>query len=207
VGGRPIGRCGCDCGCACAAAQDKAKTDRATINLQSRLFFPHVIFIPGDQFIQISHDIIILWIDFGHDVQIIRRCCPRDWMMRGDSHADHDDCHSGRCNKSSHAKPVSRRPETSRLLADVSYHIAGEEWRKSGLGSTAQNIPQLLVVFRFHSLQSIELFAGSEVALEWTPKIHIISLGLQGNLQVVGYASDAAFCARPLLQSDESAHG
>jgi len=34
--------------------------------LQSRLFFPRVIFIPGDQFIQISHDVIILWIDFSH---------------------------------------------------------------------------------------------------------------------------------------------
>src|ERR1044071_10104030 len=50
-----MGRCGCDCGCACAAAQDKTNTDRATINLQSRLFFPHGIFIPGDQFIKISH--------------------------------------------------------------------------------------------------------------------------------------------------------
>src|SRR6266496_2740348 len=62
-------------------------------------------------------------------------------MMRGDSHADHDDCHSGCCNKSSQAKPVSRPPETSRFVADVSYHIAGEEWRKNGLGNAAQNIP------------------------------------------------------------------
>jgi len=35
-------------------------------NLESWLFFPHVIFIPGDQFIQIRHDFIILWIDFSH---------------------------------------------------------------------------------------------------------------------------------------------
>ena len=156
MGGRPIGRCGCDCGCgcACAAAQDKAKTDRATINLQSRLF-PHGIFIPGDQFIQISHDIIILWIDFGHDVQIIRRCCPRDWMMRGDSHADHDDCHSGCCNKSSQAKPVSRSIETSCVLADLSQHIPGKEWRERGLGNTPEDIPQLVVILTFHSLHSL----------------------------------------------------
>ena len=99
--------------------------------------------------------------------------------MRGDSHADHDDCHSGCCNKSSQAKPVSRPPETSRFLADISYHIAGEEWRKNGLGNAAQNIPQLLVVFRFHSLQSIELFAASEVALQQPLKITLYSRGFK----------------------------
>ena len=85
--------------------------------------------------------------------------------MRGDSHADHDDCHSGCCNKSSQAKPFSRPLEASRSLADLSYHVPGEEWRKLGLGSTAENIPQLFVIFRFHSLQSIELTAAPEVAL------------------------------------------
>ena len=87
-------------------------------------------------------------------------------MMRGDSHAEHDDCHSGCCNKSPQAKPVSRQLETSRVLADLSQHVPGEERRKRGLGNTAENIPQLLVILRFHSLQSIELFAESEVALE-----------------------------------------
>src|SRR6266516_4932734 len=87
-------------------------------------------------------------------------------MMRGDSHADHDDCYSGGRNKPSQAKPVSRPLETSRFLADLSYHVPGEEWRKGGSGNTAENVPQLLVIFRFHSLQSIELFAASEVALE-----------------------------------------
>src|SRR6266446_6902712 len=38
-------------------------------------------------------------------------------------------------------------------------------------------------------------------------KIYIIFLGLQGNPQVVGYELDAAFCARPLLRSDECARG
>src|SRR5260370_26776138 len=90
--------------------------------------------------------------------------------MRGDSHADHDDCHSRCCNKSSQAKPVSRPLETSPFLADLSYHVAGEEWRKGGSGNTTKNIPQLLVIFRFHSLQSIEPFAASEVALEWGAK-------------------------------------
>ena len=99
--------------------------------------------------------------------------------MGGDSHADHDDCHSGCCNKSSQAKPVSRPPETSRFLADVSYHIAGEEWRKSGLRNTAQNVPQLLVVFRFHSLQSIELFAALEVALQQPLKITLYPWGFK----------------------------
>jgi hypothetical protein len=87
-------------------------------------------------------------------------------MMRGDSHADHDDCHSGRCNKSSQAKPVPRPLETGCSLTDFSYHVPGEEWRERGLGNTAENIPQLLVILRFHSLQSIKLFAESEVALE-----------------------------------------
>ena len=64
-GGRPMGA-RCCCGCPCAAAQHKAKTDRQMKNLESWLFFPHVIFIPGDQFIQIRHDFIILWIDFSH---------------------------------------------------------------------------------------------------------------------------------------------
>ena len=68
--GRPIGRCDCCCGCPCAIAQDKTRTDDATITSQSRLFFPQGIFIPGDQFIQISHDVIILWIDFCHHVWI-----------------------------------------------------------------------------------------------------------------------------------------
>jgi len=86
--------------------------------------------------------------------------------MRGDSHADHDDGYSRRCNKSSQAKPVSRASETSRSLKDVSYDIAGEEWRKGGPGNPAQNVPQLFVVFRFHSIHSIELFAASEVALQ-----------------------------------------
>jgi hypothetical protein len=91
--------------------------------------------------------------------------------MRGDSHADHNDCHSGCCNKSSQAKPVSRPLETGRFLPDLSYHVPGKEWRKGGPGNTAENIPQLFVIFRFHSLQSIELTAVPEVALEWVPKM------------------------------------
>ena len=86
--------------------------------------------------------------------------------MRGDSHADHDDRHSGCCNEPSQAKPVPRPLEASRFLADLSQHIPGEQWRERGLGNTAQNIPQLVVILTFHSLQSIELFAESEVALE-----------------------------------------
>ena len=164
--GRPIGRCDCCCGCACATAQNKARTDDATITSQSRLFVPYAVFIPGDQFIQISHDIVVLWIDFCHDVEVIRRRRLRRGVMRGDSHADHDDCHSGGRNKPSQAKPVSRPPETSRFLADLSYDIPGEEWRKGGPGNPAQNVPQLFVVLRFHSLHSIELFAVSEVALQ-----------------------------------------
>jgi hypothetical protein len=87
-------------------------------------------------------------------------------MMRSDSHADHENCHSGCCNKSSQAKPVSRPIETSRFLADLSQHVPGEEWRDCGLGKTPEDIPQLFVILTFHSLQSIELFAESEVAVE-----------------------------------------
>ena len=67
-GAPPIGRCDCCCGCPCAIAQDKTRTDDATTTSQSRLIFPHGIFIPGDQFIQISHDVIILWIDFSYNI-------------------------------------------------------------------------------------------------------------------------------------------
>ena len=42
------------------------KPTKPTNNLQGWPIFPHAIFIPGDQFIQISHDVIILWIDFSH---------------------------------------------------------------------------------------------------------------------------------------------
>jgi hypothetical protein len=87
-------------------------------------------------------------------------------MMRGDSQADHDDCHSRRCNKSSQAEPVSRPIGTSRFLADLSQHVPGEEWRERGLGNTPEDIPQLVVILTFHSFQSIEPFAGLEVALE-----------------------------------------
>ena len=86
--------------------------------------------------------------------------------MRGDSHADQEYCYSGCCGKSPHAKPVPRPLETGCSLADLSQHVPGEEWRKRGLTNTAENIPQLFVILRFHSLQSIELFAESEVALE-----------------------------------------
>ena len=91
--------------------------------------------------------------------------------MRGDSHADHDDCHSGCCNKSSQAKPVSRSIEMGCVLADLSQHVPGKEWRDCGLGKTPEDIPQLFVILTFHSLQSIELTAAPEVALEWVPKM------------------------------------
>src|ERR1041385_3963108 len=102
-------------------------------------------------------------------------------MMRGDSHADHDDCHSGGCNKSSQAKPRPRPVETGRFLADLSQHVPGEEWRERGLGNTSQHIPQLVVILTFHNLQSIELFAASEVALESGLKIHVQSPGASRN--------------------------
>src|SRR5439155_25498027 len=125
--------------------------------------------------------------------------------MRGDSHADHDDCHSGCCNKSSQAKPVSRPLETSRFLADLSYYVACGERRETGLGNAAQNIPQLFVILRFHCLLSIELLAASEVAPEKVLKIDTIFLELQENLLAVEYELGGAFCARLLLRSGESA--
>jgi hypothetical protein len=94
-------------------------------------------------------------------------------MMRGDSHADHDDRHSGCCNKPSQAKPVPRPADTGRFLADLSQHIPGEEGGEGGLRNTAQNIPQLVVILTIHSLQSIELFAESEVARKPALKIHV----------------------------------
>src|SRR5947208_11481202 len=114
-------------------------------------------------------------------------------MMRGDSHADHDDCHSGCCNKSSQAKPVPRPAETGRFLADLSQHIPGEEWRERGLGSAAQNIPQLVVILTFHSLQSIEPFTELEVALEWVTPSLFTSLCLPEIHPVFVYGLEAGF--------------
>jgi hypothetical protein len=169
--GRPIDRCDCCCGCACAIAQDKNRTDDATTTSQSRLFVPRAVFIPGDQFIQISHDVVVLWIDFCHDVHVIWRRPLRDCMVRDDSHADHDGCHSRRCNKPSQAKPVSRPLERSRFLADFSQHVPSEKRRKRRLRNTAENLPQLVVILAFHSLQTIKLTAPPEVALECVPKM------------------------------------
>src|SRR6266496_4272645 len=171
TGGRPIGRC--DCGCACAAPQDKAKTDRATTNLQSWLVLPHAIFIPGDQFIQIGHDVIILWIDFRHYIWVICSRPVRGWMMRSDSHTDHDDDNSRRRGKSPPTKPAAHPIKTSRLLANAPHYVPGKERRQRGLGNATEYIPQFLVIFTIHSLQSIELSAEMEVALEWWLKIHI----------------------------------
>src|SRR5438045_9792792 len=102
-------------------------------------------------------------------------------MMRGDSHADHDDRHSGCCNEPSQAKPVPRPLEASRVLADFPKHVPGEEWRKLGLGDTAQNIPQLVVILTFHGLQSIQPFAEAEVALERALKIDVQRPGASRN--------------------------
>src|SRR5439155_26334980 len=163
--GRPTGRC--VCGCPCAVAQDKANTDKATTNLQSWLVLPHAIFIPGDQFIEIGHDVIILWIDFCHHVCVIHSGRLRDRMMRGDSQADHDDCHGGRRNKSQQTEPASRPLERSCLLTNSPHHVPGKERRQPGLGNTTEHIPQFLVIFTIHILQLIELSAEMEVALKW----------------------------------------
>src|SRR5919198_5192051 len=90
-------------------------------------------------------------------------------MMRGDSHADHKDDHSGRRGKSPPTEPVAHSPKASHLLADASHDVPGKERRKRGLGNAPENIPQLLVIFTIHSLQTIELSAEFEVALEWPP--------------------------------------
>src|SRR5262249_1798806 len=87
--------------------------------------------------------------------------------MRGDSHTNHENDHSGCGGKSPPAKPAAHPLKASRFLADIPHHIPGKEWRKRGLGSTAEDIPQLLVIFAIHSLQSIELSIELEVALQW----------------------------------------
>ena len=128
-------------------------------------------------------------------------------MMRGDSHADHDERYSGCCNQPSQAKPVPHPLEICRLLPNFSQDVPGEEWRKLGLGDTAQNIPQLVVILTVHGLQSIQPFAESEVALECALKIHVKVQGLQEIPPAVEYGLDAAFCATPLLRSGECARG
>src|SRR6266513_4479380 len=104
-GGRPAGP-RCCCGCACAAAQHRAKATKPTNDLQGWPIFPHGIFIPGDQCIQISHDVIVLWIDFSHYIWLARRRCPRTWVMRDKSKGDNDRCHGRYPNNPSGTEPV-----------------------------------------------------------------------------------------------------
>jgi len=87
--------------------------------------------------------------------------------MGGDSHADHDNDSTRRRGKSPPIKPAAHPIKASHLLANAPYDIAGEEWGKPRLGKAAENIPQLFVILTIHSLQSIELSAELEVALEW----------------------------------------
>src|SRR6266700_1981513 len=88
--------------------------------------------------------------------------------MRGDCHADDDNCHSGCCSKSPQAKPISRAFEAARFLANLPQHVPGKQWRNRRYGGVAENIPQFFVIFAFHSLRRIELLAQLEVALEWS---------------------------------------
>src|SRR5436309_9480769 len=90
-------------------------------------------------------------------------------MMRGDGQADHDDCRSGRRNKSPQTEPASRPLERSCLLTNAPHHVTGKKRRQLRLGNATERIPQFLVIFTIHSLQSIELSAEMEVALEWQP--------------------------------------
>src|SRR5947209_7944749 len=90
-------------------------------------------------------------------------------MMRGDSQADHDDCHGRGRNKSPQTEPVSRPLERSCLLTNAPHHVPGKKRRQLRLGNATERIPQFLVIFTIHSLQSIELSAEMEVALEWQP--------------------------------------
>ena len=87
--------------------------------------------------------------------------------MRGDSHPDHDADNSGRRSKPPPTKPVADPRKVSGPRSDAPYHVSGEERRKRRLWNLAENVPQLLVIFTIHSLQSIELTAEWEVALEW----------------------------------------
>ena len=89
--------------------------------------------------------------------------------MGGDSHTDHDDDNSRRRRKSPPTKPTAHPIKASRPLANAPYHIPSKEWRQRTLGNAAENIPQFFVIFAIHSLQSIELSAELEVALEWQP--------------------------------------
>src|SRR5215469_3372728 len=125
--------------------------------------------------------------------------------MRGDSHTDHEDDHSGRRGKSPPAQPAAHPLEVSRFLPNIPHHVPGKEWRKLGLRHTAKNIPQLLVIFTIHTLHSIELSLELEVALEWQAYFTVPEL--QESLRVGGCESGAAFYAGPLLQSVECAHG
>src|SRR5437762_13517859 len=90
-------------------------------------------------------------------------------MMRGDGQADHDDCRSGRRNKSPQTEPASRPLERSCLLTNAPHHVPGKKRRQLRLGNATERIPQFLVIFTIHSLQSIGLSADMEVALELQP--------------------------------------
>src|SRR4029450_8693991 len=95
----------------------KRKSRRWRLPLQSWLFGPQAVFIPGEQFIQISNDIEVLRIDLCHHIRFALGGFLRPPRgVRGDCHSYHDNCHCRCCDESPQAGPVLRSPQATLRL-------------------------------------------------------------------------------------------
>jgi hypothetical protein len=73
-------------------------------------------------------------------------------MMSGNYRRHQGNCHRRCRDQSAQADPFSHPLGLATVLPDLSRDVAGEKWRKLGLGRAAEEIPQFLVIFTFHIL-------------------------------------------------------
>src|SRR5437762_11730085 len=95
--------------------REKRRSTTLRLSLQTWLFVPQAIFIPSNQRIQISHNVIILWIDLGYDICFARRRSMRHRMMHRDCHAFYENCYSVCCGQYPLAQPFSYTINTALL--------------------------------------------------------------------------------------------
>jgi hypothetical protein len=73
-------------------------------------------------------------------------------MMSGDYRRHQGNCHRRCRDESAQANPFLQPLGAVPVLPDLPRDVAGEKWRKLGLGRAAEEILQFLVIFAFHIL-------------------------------------------------------
>src|SRR5947208_7104559 len=93
-------------------------------------------------------------------------------MRNGDCRGHEGNC-DGRCrDESAQAEPFSHPLGAASVLPDLSRHIAGEKWRKLGLGRVAEKVPQFLVIFTVHNcLSELSCLQLCKLRLQRTPRV------------------------------------